>query len=814
MGKQLEALLHTELQISDYFVLEGLILSTRTADLYKAFDKSRGAHISLWVGKGSIGINSGAVRNFVESKASLQRIEPPVSKILSFGVDSMGVPFCVFPVLDGYILTHGNIEGTEAERRFMAALRITEKAHSQNVSFGDLCSSSFWVQRTGEMILIGVMGINENDFVDKKITRSPDSLLFVAPEQSAESSSTDNYAADVYGLGVLGFKLFSGKFPQEYLQPGDPLDSVLLSDVMTDPPVWGNQVFSTALKTAPSERYSKAGSMLSAIGQIRENATLAESMPTRVSREGGLVANANTGLRLSKPITSKAVQRIEKAPVAAKPSSSLMVKGLLITLAVFAASFAIFMVLFQKKGIHKNEIQGAFEMHEKALKTDEIQKKISEIAGGSIPDQDKQAYFQKMVMSNDPIYHDILIKAAKEASSNEDRYLAETAILDRARRLGLRRSAEIVRPWLRSLTTGQLPDAYEAILRSLDVTLPPEAINSSLKQAYTSYARMILRLTAALALDTGKLDQFQEVLSQLVGDTSKAKDLSEHSLISLILYSTDLVSVFGDDAIQKREQIPDKDIVWLLDVLASRNDINVRAIASLAMERKLLDPLRQQFLKAIRDRDDLPLDILNSLVKAASGNITADDIGRFGNWFDRASEDILLAICADSPDQNAKLAAFDILAGKSFPMQPASSLIKWVRSNAWEKRAGFIEAIGVLSNIEYFSDAEISKALTVFDPYMKDQTITSALLDSKNDKLVKAAVTRYSKNIGLGRRLTMLTHSDRDIKIIAIKSLEGINDIAGLKMIIDYYEKEKDPEVKKVYGETFWVIKEKQDKQR
>lgn len=801
MSNQLETLLHTDSQISDYFILESLILSTRTSDLYKAFDKSRGVHISLWVGKGSLGINTNAGRKFLEDITKLQRIDPAISKILSFGIDSLGVPFCVFPVLDGYVITHGNIEKIEAERRYMACLRIMEKVHNLDISCGDLCSSSFWVQRSGEIILIGVMGINELDFVDKKITPSAESLFYISPEQVNEENKSAS--SDVYSLGVLGFRLFSGKYPQEFAN-----QAVILSEIIPDPPVWGNQVFSTCLAVEKDQRYSKAGSVLAAISQIRENSALAESMPARLHKDSNsLVSKANTGLKLSKPISSAIIKTQPLEEKKENVSKTLLLKGVLVVFTVFIVSFAVFAALFKKSNAPVNDITDAYNIHEQVLQSDQLQE--DNIAGPGL-NANKQELFQKYIMSDDPISHDILIKYAKKAENEEDRLLAETAILDRARRLGLRRSAAIVFPWLRSLRVGQLPPAYDAILRSLDVTLPQEAIDSSLRQAYASYSRMILKLTAALTLDTGKFEQYQGVLSQLVGDASGTKDLGSRSSISIILFSTDLVSVFGDDAVQKREMISDDDVVWLLDVLAARNDIYIRVIASLAMERDLLSPIRKQFLTAIRDREDLPLDILNALVKAATGSINAEDVGRFGNWFDRAGEDLLLAICADSPDAEAKKAAFDILAAKSFSKEPASSLIKWVRLKAWDKRMNFAEAVGVLSNINYFSDDQINQAFDVFTPYIKDQAITSALLDSQNPKLVKAVVTKYSKNIGLGRRLVLLTYPDKDVRILAVKSLEGINDIAGLKMILDYYSKEKDPEVKKAYSDTFWVIREKE----
>lgn len=799
---QLEALLHTENQVSDYFVLETLLLSTRTADLYKALDKSRGAHISLWVGKGSLGINSGAAREFIDRMAILQRIEPPVSKILSFGVDSTGVPFSVFPNLDGYGILQGNLEGAESSRRFMSALRIVERLHSINLFCGDLCAGSFWVERTGELSLVGVMGLSEHQFVDNKIAPTIETAPYMAPEQIAGDRGSQS--SDVFALGLLGYRLLSGRMPAADQEQGGT-SVVPLSKAMHNPPVWGNQVLGTCLNYEPQQRYRHAGSILTAINQIRDNAMNAESVPTRVNKDSrSLVLNENTGLSLAKKINSTVIPRAE-APDDAPQQRSLLLRGLVVVFGVFMASFAIFLLLFHKKGDLESEVPGVLSIHQPAL----TEEQMANLPSAAADSSEKQQYFQKMVASDDPIYHDILIKLAKEARNDKDRFLAETAILDRARRLGLRRSAEIVRPWLRTLQSGNLPPTYDAMLRSLDITLPPEARNSSLRQAYTAYSRMVLKLTAALALDTGKFEQYHTVLAQLIGDASGMQNLEQHSLISLLLFSTDLVSSFGDDAIQRRDQIPDKDIVWLLDVLASRNDINVRAIASAAVERKLLSPMRQLFLASIRDRDDLPLDILNSLVKAAAGKITADDIGNFGNWFDRLSEDILLAICADTPNVEAKLAAFDILAAKSFNREPANSLIAWVRAKAWEKRGEFAEPIGVLSYISYYDEERVMQAFTTFDPYIKDSRILSAFMDSKEDSLVRLTVQRYAKNIGLGRRLNLLGHPDKELRMLAIKSLEGLNDIAGLKIILDYYGREKDPDVRKLYSDTFWVINEK-----
>jgi HEAT repeat protein len=64
--------------------------------------------------------------------------------------------------------------------------------------------------------------------------------------------------------------------------------------------------------------------------------------------------------------------------------------------------------------------------------------------------------------------------------------------------------------------------------------------------------------------------------------------------------------------------------------------------------------------------------------------------------------------------------------------------------------------------------------------------------------------------LGLGGLINLLTDSDKDIRIAAVRALKGYNDIGALKFIIDNFEREKDPEVREAYRENFWVIKERE----
>jgi hypothetical protein len=322
---------------------------------------------------------------------------------------------------------------------------------------------------------------------------------------------------------------------------------------------------------------------------------------------------------------------------------------------------------------------------------------------------------------------------------------------------------------------------------------------------------MGLRLAAALALDLEARDEFHGVMSQLVGDSLSMNDASSYSSWSMILAHPDLSVIFGEDVIQRREDIPDADLLWVLRVLAERNDINVRAIASLALERGLLSPMQKRLLEQVRDRGDLPVDVLSALTRAAAGVLKKEDLGSFGRWYDVESEPLLLAILVMEDDPELLQEAFEVLSGKSLMSEPAASLVDWVRRNAWEDRNSFAKAVGVFGSLEFVDQGQIEKAFDVFDNFVKDTDLLDILLDSKSPVLSRLVIERYSKLLGLGALLGLLNDPDPKTRIAALRAMKGFNDVGALKIIIDHYEKEKDPEVRAVYQQTFWMIREREN---
>lgn len=822
MTDQLVKVSQLKAALSELYSLETHFASTRSADLYKAFDKSLNIAASLWVLRHPLALHSQGVDRFIARMQAVQKLlRSSPCHVLDFGVDNAGMAFAALPPLDGVPFYSGTREVPEIERRFMAAVRLVSEFHNRGIVFGDLCHSSFWLDRSGEVWLVGVMGSFDSEAVATAMMPPLETLHYVAPEQRAGGGAEQ--ASDVFALGVLGYFLFTGQFP---LGQGDEVFSQALdlsrvepvSKYLSAPPAWADDIFRRCINPAPEKRFPSARALFEGIMQARSHALMQSELPVKSKRVGSKEAAGSSLSRVSAVFSPLAFEQGEETPPgpAASPAgepaagSALVARLIIVFAAVFIVSLFAAWHLMSRQTPSDRSLENDLSLHRNAVGGNEqLRQAIDAIVQSQLSLSEKAGKLEELVRSDDPLAHDVLVKSAVEAESPELRGISEKAIVERTRRLGMLRTAEQVRQWLRTLPAGQLPASYEPLLKALNGSLPGEARDAELREAYATNPKVALKFASALALDSPRIGDFQIVISQMVGDALGMEEARLRSALALILAHPDLALAFGDDIVQRRGEIPDGDIVWLLKLLADRNDLNVRAFANLAVERGVLSPLRKSFLSLVRDRDDLPGDVLNSLVKAAAGSLSAEDVGAFGRWFDTESERILLGICADVSDPVVSAEAFDIMAGKSLTIQPSAALVEWVRQNYWAKRADFAKPIGVLGNLDLVSLDQVKESVTVFDRYVKDSRLINLLLEANHPIVTKVVLEKYSELLSLGALLNLLRNSDKTVRMLAVRALKPYNDIGALKIIIDHYEHEKDEEVKKVYRETFWMIEKR-----
>ena len=810
--------------------IESHLFSTRTADFFRGFDPSDGSAVSFWIMRGQL---SPAKRDlFIARLAQIEELRLPNCPMRGYGVDSEGRGFAIFPAVDASSIVSGGASGLdtrEAERRFVPCLQTLDKLHSAGIVLGDLCPSSFILDRTGRILFVGVIGDlagNANSDTEDdgdSVAISADIYQFLAPEQRSPGRSTQS--CDVYAIGVLGYRLFSSKYPfpglssKQLADPNFSLPEVspVVSSNNSIPP-WCNEVFLRCLHQNVQIRYLNAAEINVAIQSLRQKALFASEAPLIVNRQIG-TGDPKFQKRQEGPTTFQPLgDRDEEDEVVSKSESSLAKKMLIIgvvLVVIILGSIVAFdkKVVKQPQVVVESEETGTIEdliVLKGAGTEPKLKDAIDVIAQRDSPLEERSNKLQDLIASDDPIAHEALIASAVGTTEPEFRDLIQKAIISRIKRLGGIRSSEQLRQWLRTIPPGPLPEGYEAMLKVLNPQQPIAAREALLRQVYPKNSKFALRFAAAMALDSQNPNDFQPVISQLYGDALNLSDANKRSSYALILAVPEVAEIFGDDVISHKSDIPDNDLSWVLAVLASRDDPNVRQFAEMALARGQVSPLKKVFLDAINEREDLPLEIIISLVRAGSDQTTSEDIVQFGGWIDGLSERVLLALCAELTDPKLLSEAFETLAAKPLTISPAIELVDVIHNKYWDQRNDLAPLVAVASIPGVVPEETIDVLLNKLNPYVQDSKFIELFASSQDSNLSKAIIDRFSESLGLGALLKLLNNNDKEIRIKAIVALRRYNEIGALKLILAQYDKEKDPDVIKAYRDNFWMISERE----
>ena len=795
MNEQQNALISAPL--AESVILEGHLLSTRTADAYKGLERSTGKPVCIWKLRHPLSMGVDSVQRFLDRLKAIKDIDSGVARIRFYGVEPNGLAYCVMDGLDGHPLLERTTDPGEAERRFLSCAKVISNIHRAGLVCGDLCGSSFWLTRSGEVQFIGVMGSFDTEAVSTAMMPPLDTLHYVATEQRMGGGIEP--ASDVFSLGVLAYQLFTGKSPFGVV-PGlsVPLDKIPeVHRVSPNAPEWIHEVILRCLESSVNQRVQNASSLLQMLSERRKF----------VGSQTPVTQNQNKSLENRKSGAS-AVIALEAPNALAhtkQPVNERTVFRVIIISAAVMATLAVPTVyyLMNKQATGPSNQSPVVPQQSSSVDEEQLHADMTSLEG-------KAKELEVLVTSDDPISHPMLVKAAVGAANEELRSLSEKALLARVRRLGYARTADHLRQWLRFRNAGEVPPSYETLLKATDPSLPIEGRASLLRQSYPGNERVVLRLAAAYALDSKKLEEIQPLIAQLVGDAQQIADAQKHSAIALMIVNPELSVAFSEDLSQLIAETPDEDLRWLLSLLAERQDPLLKLVANQVIERKLLPPQRIVFLELLKAKTDMPVDVSAALIKAASGSLTKKEVASFGTWFDPESEKALIALCAETYEPAMMLDIFDILAGKNVTTEPVASFLKWIRNSDWNNRAQFISVVGFLGTNAIADDERMEQVVAPFAPHLKKGSLMQLLIDSKSEPMVSALVRKFGEDLSLATLIKLLEFPDKKVRLGVLPIIAKYNDVGVFKLVIERFEKEKDPEVQAAYSEHFWVIKERQ----
>ncbi len=744
------------------FKVETTIQQGVTAELFRAFDVDKHQDVMVWVTRYALELH--------EQVSFSQHLE--IMRSFEFGISEAGLDehergFIILPRIDGGPLVVPGLDTAEAERRFLLILRFVKRIHEQGVVLGDLTSGTFWLTRTGEVRLVGIVG-RHGAIDDAPLAVS----RYVAPEEAVTTRS------DVYALGVIAAEVFelderSPDFLHTLTQPGVP--------------GWVSSVLPRLLSVTVSARPANAEEVLSIINVAKDEQTQKASAPVKKAQSS--LVDRPQQERSSGPAPS--YDQSSSDGQAEKKHS--FIRNLCMIIGVLSLVAVVFLIV-------RTPPQREISPYEKVA-TGELRRAMSAISQGDASFEDQQQQVKTIIASDDPLAHGFLVQVFRESQVPELKTLALDGIVARGKRFKLTTLSETIRLWLRVALNEEQPVWFFGVLDLLDRTIAREQMVETVKKIMVDFPYFGQRLAAALFLD--KVDNGDLLISAL-GDTFKGR----HPL-ALILGIDELSSMLSDA--QKKEVIgvPSGDIEWLFPRLARRGDPVIALLATKLKGQGEGAGPTQRLLGIISERTDINPLVVQSLAQAIGGVVSERDIEALGNWQDEEGTDALLALLCKELPPELQLLTFDSVIGRSVLPEPQLALARWIRNKVWSRRQEFAQLFGVLRYVEGVPPIQRDREVQRLGEFAKDNELVGLLVRKSSAAVLQSVLPVVGQGVTTGMLLRLLKHPEPAGRVLAIRNLASTNDAAASKIIIDYYRQDEDPVVRAEYEKTFWFIRER-----
>lgn len=244
------------------------------ASVYRAYDPTLDREVALKVPHRR---DSSFARSFLCEARRLARIDHD-SVVKVHGADEcdgrvgMWMDLVEGRTLEDNLAIHGPFSANEATLIGIDLCRALAAVHGAGLLHRDVKAANVMRQEGGRIVLMDFSSVVEarSELSDSDDSSTQGTPYYMAPEVLGGEDATS--ASDIYSLGVLLYRLVTGRYPVEaesYSELRGKLTregAPSLLDARPDLPVGFVQVIDRALASAPDDRYSTAGEMERALG--------------------------------------------------------------------------------------------------------------------------------------------------------------------------------------------------------------------------------------------------------------------------------------------------------------------------------------------------------------------------------------------------------------------------------------------------------------------------------------------------------------------------------------------------------------------
>lgn len=749
-------------RVSSSFRLGARVATTYSADAYRVEGRLSQAGDVLWKTRDSL------CPTFAEkflSRLELLTAHPAVAPIIQYGIDGDNVGYALINSSGLIPILSQGVEGVDAETLFTEATLLVESLHARNITCGDISQESFAVRKDGRVVLFAPLGDPETEAEGDESLR----LQHVRFRLPAQRAGAPTPKEDVYALCQVALKVDRG---QGDLSANSTtrvaLANLLKADAAgeSDFPLESVQSLRVALQKEgvelpPARELStddtaggKTREVTLKLGRIPEVRQSGEGLGRRGLRHRLIGSSGGTGLTRVLVLLN------------------LCALGLLVWL-IYAPTKSSAFVPFEQR-------------------------------------QSEVEFFNRLVMSDDPLAHGKLEKEFRESITPERRALALRAMMARSRRLGLLRGADVVLSIAQQRGVGggtEIPPELAFGISVLDPLKSNQAKRELLSSSYSSSPQFVTSLAAALALDSKDSATYHDIFVRAAEEQLAMSQAAGKNDLALMLLIPDVHDLFSEDLVLRGEELSAEDVKFLLSEMARRERCGIATVAQLAAKKGVSAELGTVFLRELQRSSGLEPKVRAALVSGALGNFSEGDVDALAEWYAPGSARALEAAILSSQDPTIRKKAFEALRSKPLGDGYVSGVFEFIQATYGADSERFAPLVATLALREVAAPAVIKGGLSVVPDAPSNRKLAQRIIRKAPGSVVLIALPELHTFLEPTDLTDLLAHPEKAVRLQALPYLSSANDILVLKLIQQAYEQEQDEEVRRAYQDNIATIR-------
>jgi serine/threonine protein kinase len=668
----------------------------------------------------------------------------PRLPITDHGIDHRGIGFISILHRDTQPLSLQRI--ADPTSLFVNVIETVSKFHERGIFLGDICGVSFVVDGVGRVLLSAMLGSFEYSASGTSLIPPRETLFYIAPEQRIVASPTAT--CDIYALGIMGYKLITGRFPQgnkpeRFLDQNIVEQALAPSELVANCPEWVDRVIARCIDTDVSKRFQ---SCLALLDDLKQGECSSDGTTDRWLRRNKTVHFNLTGLSL--PSLSSSVEK----------GFSFFRSRLLFGL---VGAVVVVLVAYGSLRPQTNDTAAM------------IENQLEGITEGESLEERRTRIIKQVVTTGDPLAVYVLGSLILQQQNSSLRKESEDALTGFYQRRNLPYIASAM-SWVLDLPESRYPgkEQMRQILESFDERYQGSFRLEKLRLLHARDKTLAAVILTALVLSK-QIDGVSVLQKQWFQEIGAEGAAIFYTPVALTLSSSTMREVFGSHLRNLVAELHPEETIRLLEMQSGEDLELVMHLSARAKSEHLYPPFQELIVAQIMVAAGAgQSDLAGVLIRGLSNQISRSDIALIGPCEEQSEVTALLSLFLLSNDRDVT----GTILGKLGQCLLPDALSRDLLAGQFQSYSPLLRARVIISLATQTGYSELDQALSVIIPSPSRDVILKGIFEHGEPELIGLTLERIGGALSSQYLLSLAKHPNSDVRSRVISMLVRRDD--------------------------------------